>query len=90
MNPTQLKVGDRIRITKIPGEGISSYYLHPETKAVYKKILARKRAVRISEIDEYGVPWYICKFRCQNGKWAMHFLSIAENDDNWQLVQRRK
>jgi hypothetical protein len=90
MKASELKVGDKIRIVAIPGEGIPNYTLHRDTRSVYKKIIARKRSVRIYEIDEYNQPWYAVKFYRKNGKWEHHILAVMEDDTNWVPVMSRK
>ena len=89
MKACELRIGDRVRITAIPGEGVPNYTLHRETRQVYPKIIARKRSVRISEIDEDGQPWYTVKFRRKNGKWEEHVLNIMDSDTNWVPVKRK-
>jgi hypothetical protein len=90
MTAHKLKVGDRIRILSVPGEGVPNYYIHRDTTRVFKKLIARNRAVRVSEIDEYGQPWYICKFKKRHGRFETHFLAILDGENNWVLVKRRK
>lgn len=83
-----LKVGDRIRITSVPGEGNPDYYIHPDTVRVYKKLIKRNRPVRIYELQD-GVPWYECRFRRKNGQLEYHFLAVYEDDNNWVKVNER-
>jgi hypothetical protein len=90
MKPSDLRVGDRIRIVGIPGEGVPGYYLLPETKRVFKKLVKRGRSVRIAWIDEYGSPWYRCRFRMKDGRWDWHHLAVFEGDNNWVPVRRRR
>jgi hypothetical protein len=90
MSPKSLKVGDKIRIISVPGGGVPGYYIHKGTVRVYKKIIARKRAVRISEIDEGGTPWYTVKLRQKNGTWACNHLAVLEDDQNWVKVKPRR
>ncbi len=90
MNPKELKAGDKIRIIAVPGEGIPGYYIHKDTVRVYKAIITRKRAVRISKIDEDGTPWYVVKFRLKNGSWERNFLAVVESDKNWVKVKRKR
>jgi hypothetical protein len=85
----RLKVGDKIRIVSVPGEGVDGYYIHHDTRRVYKKIIARRRPVRICEVDGYGTPWYICKFRLKDGRWEKHYLSVSADEANWVRVQPR-
>lgn len=90
MKPSELKVGDRIRILKIPGEGIANYTLHRDTKRVYKKLIARGKSVRICRIDEFGSPWYRCRFRTKDGEWERHWLAVCDWDNNWVVVKHRR
>jgi len=69
---------------------VPGYYLHPWTKGVFKRLIARKRSVRISWIDDYGAPWYVCRFRMKNGKWDEHQLGVFDSDNNWTMVKSRK
>ncbi len=90
MKPGDLRVGDRIRIVGIPGEGVPGYYLHRDTRRVFKKLVARRRPVRIAWIDEYGSPWYRYRFRTKGGRWESHHLAVLEGETNWVLVRRRR
>jgi len=82
MKSRHLKVGDRVLIIGIPGQGRPNYYLHPDTRRVYKKLIKRNRPVRIKTIDEFG-PWYECRFRRNNGTYEVHSLNIIDEDENW-------
>jgi hypothetical protein len=90
MNARTLRIGDRIRITGIPGKAVPDYYINPDTKRVYKKLIARKRSVRISEIDRYGGPWLCCCLRMKDGTWEWHFLAEYDSDGNWVPVKSRQ
>jgi hypothetical protein len=87
MKSSQLKIGDKIRIIAVPGEGIKDYYIHKHTIQTYKKIIARKRPVK--RIDEYGQPWYEVKFRHKKYGWEYHSLVIFPSDTNWVKVKPR-
>ena len=89
MKASELKVGDWIRITGVPGAGVLNYYIQKDTVRVYKKLVARNRPVRIRVIDEYGAPWYRCLFTKPNGKWEGHDLAVFDSDNNWMPVKRR-
>ncbi len=89
MKASELRIGDRIRITGVPGTGIPGYQIHAETVRVYKRLIARGRAVRIYEIDEYGAPRFACRFRTRGKKWEHHFLAVDDADNNWVAVIRR-
>lgn len=90
MKSSELRVGDRIRIVDVPGRGIPNYTIHPETVRVYKMLVNRKRSVRICWIDEYGEPWYECRFRRRNGRLEFHSLVVMSEDTNWVPVKKRK
>ena len=90
MKISELKVGDRVRITAVPGEGIPNYRIQPETVRAYKELIARGRSVRIYDIDEYGHPWFQFQFRSRNGAWEYHSMCIMQDDENWVLVKPRK
>lgn len=79
MKASYLIAGDRIRITKVPGG------CQPETVDVYERIIARKRPVRIYEVDEYGTPWYEVRIRVE-GRIEYHHLAVMEEDENWVWV----
>jgi len=89
-SPNDLRVGDRIRIIGLPGASVPGYYLHPGTRRVFKKLIARKSSVRVARIDEYGSPWYTCRFRMNDGGWESHDLAVCEGDDNWVKVPSRR
>ena len=82
-----LRVGDRIRIVRMPSDfSKPGYYVHPSTRRLYKKLIARRRSVRVYEIDEYGGPWISCRFRDRNGDWEYHALCV--DDDSWVRVKQ--
>jgi hypothetical protein len=81
-----LRVGDRIRIVRLPSEwNLPGYHVPPCTKRLYQRLIARRRSVRISEIDELGLPWIRCQFRSRSGGWEYHFLAV--NDDSWVRIK---
>jgi len=85
----KLKVGDRIRMVKMPsGVDAPGYTFHADTRRLYKRLIARRRSVRVFEIDKWGLPWISCRFRMTNGRWEFHILAV--NDDSWVLVRYRK
>jgi hypothetical protein len=85
-----LNVGDLLRITgHIPHYG-KHHTLLPETIRVWKKLAKRGRPVRIFKIDEYGMPWYRCRFKRKNGGWEHHWLNVMDEDANWVLVSRKR
>ena len=72
-----LRVGDKVRLTKVPPEFLrEEYSIHRDTMRVYKKLLARRRPLRIYSIDEYGYPWVECRFRLKDGSLVYHWLAF--------------
>lgn len=83
-----LKVGDRIRIVRMPsGVDEPEYTFHRDTRKLYTRLIARGYAQRISKICEWCLPWIECRFQLPDGRWEYH--SLAVNDDSWVLVNRR-
>ena len=83
-----LRVGDRIRLVAMPAEfDRPGYVLHPSTKQVYGRLIARRRPVRVVEIDPWGLPWIRCRFREADGRWADH--NLAFDHDGWVRVRHR-
>jgi hypothetical protein len=84
----ELRVGDRVRIIRMPWDADApGYFFAPETRRLYRKLIARNRPSRVFQIDEYGLPWISCRFRRKNGTWEVHWLAI--NDDSWVRVRAR-
>ena len=90
MKASELKIGDRIRITCVPGKDIPGYYIHPDTVRAYKKVIARGRSVRISRIDDDGTPWFDFWVRHKSGRREHHFLTVRDEENNWVTVKPRK
>jgi hypothetical protein len=84
-----LRVGDRIRIVRMPSKAaLEGYVLPRDTRRLYKLLIARNRPLRIYEIDKrWRLPWVQCRFRMKNGKWEYHYLAV--NDDSWVRVKSR-
>jgi hypothetical protein len=84
----RLRIGDLIRIVRMPsGVDEPGYTFHPDTRRLYKKLIARRRAVRVFRITEDKLPWIHCRFQRENGAWEYHWLAV--NDDSWVRVKRR-
>jgi hypothetical protein len=83
-----LRVGDRIRIVKLPWYANLPDYTFPQcTRQLFKKLIARRRSLRICKVDKDGLPWIHCRFRMKNGLWEYHGLMM--NDDSWVRVKSR-
>jgi hypothetical protein len=90
MRANKLRVGDRIRIVRLPGVGIAGYHLHPETKRAYRKLVSRGRSLRVCKIDQDGLAWYNFRIKRNNGSWQYHSMCVTPEDDNWVTVKRRR
>src|SRR5260221_4882930 len=83
-----LKVGDKIRLIEIPPEFLQEdYFVHRDTMRLYKKLLRNRRAIRICDIDEWGLPWIHCRSRLKNGMTLHEFLAF--NHGGWVRVKSR-
>jgi hypothetical protein len=81
-----LRVGDRIRFTVIP-TGFSLENCHEETLEAYRTLIARRRSVRVYELDQLKVPWIRFRIKLADGTWENHSLLI--NHDGWVRVRPR-
>lgn len=88
MSLQPLKLGDRIHIVRLPPEWRAPGWRLPRsTRDLYRRLMARKRPLVISEIDERGFAWIQCRFRDRRGRMEHHFLVI--DDGCWVRVQPR-
>jgi hypothetical protein len=81
-----LRVGDRVRIVRLPGQTIPGYYLHEETRQLYEHLIAEGTVLTVYEIDGDGLPWIEYPFKDEEGETGYHFLAI--NEDSWELVAK--
>jgi hypothetical protein len=82
-----LRIGDRVRLVEYPPEfQTPGYCVHRETVRVYRRLLKRNRALRVSWIED-GQPWVLVRFRRPRGGWETH--SLALNHDGIARVQPR-
>jgi hypothetical protein len=88
MTLPRVKLGDRIRLIRFPPIWDDpNHRLPASTRAAYRKLMARRRPLVISEIDERGFPWIECRFRGR-GRMEHHFLVVDEGC--WVRVKPRK
>lgn len=84
----ELEVGDRIRLVAEPPEWRQpGYHVPTSTRRLVRRLIARRRPLRIYEVDEWGSPWVCCRFRRAAGDWEHHFLSITQG--GWVRVRPR-
>ena len=83
-----LRVGDRIRIVRMPWDADApGYTFPPDLRRVYRRLIARRRPLRVCEIDGQGLPCVRFRFRGRGGSWRRHWLAIA--DESWARVRSR-
>jgi hypothetical protein len=83
-----LRVGDRIRLVTEPPEWRrTGYRLPPRTRRLWLLLMARRRPLRVDEVDEWGAPWVCCRVR-KRGGWEHHQLAIVEG--GWVRVKPRQ
>lgn len=89
MRLSPLKVGDRVRIVRLPPQWETvGYHVPASTRAVYRKLIERGRPLVVREMDERGLPWTWCRIRGRGGRLEHHALVI--DDGCWVRVKPRK
>jgi hypothetical protein len=83
----RLRVGDRIRLLRLPTDFFDWRSLHRETKEAYRYLLNRRTPLRVFQIDEYGFPWVEFQFRDKSGK--MRHDWMAMNHGGIAIVKAR-
>src|SRR5437763_16962149 len=69
-------LGDRIRLVAEPPEWQRpGYHLPSCTRRLWLLLIARRRSLRVCEVDEWGAPWLCCRFRKRDGGWEHHYLA---------------
>ena len=87
MPPKPLTVGDRVRVVQLPPcWSTPGYFVHEETIRAYKQLIARKRSVRVREVDANG-PWVQCWLPDKAGRLEWHSLTL--DDGCWVRVVSR-
>jgi hypothetical protein len=76
-----LKVGDRVRIVRRP----HNYdQLHPDARAAYDRFVSEGLVLKVTEVDEFGLPWVGHEWKLPGGGFEGHSLAI--NDDSGDRV----
>ena len=92
-NPNALRVGDSIRILRVPegdlrqreSEIASGGKMAGWTADTIERIIAQTPIVQVSHIDEYGCVWYETTITGPDGIEEFHSLIVYE-DDTWEPV----
>jgi hypothetical protein len=84
-----LHVGDRIRLVRMPPEwDLPGSRVPPCTRRLVHRLIARRRSLRVYEVDECGAPWVRCRLRRKSGAWEHHYLSMTQG--GWVRVKARR
>ena len=86
-----LKIGDRVRIMKVPEGDLRQREREIARKEegagwtadTIEQIIIQNPVVIISDIAEYGSPWYDVEIINTAGKKEFHSLSISD-DHSWE------
>lgn len=92
---TTLRLGDRIRLLCVPSfdleqrerelrDGVDEAGLTADT---IERILVLDPVVTISQIDEWGNPWFCYELPESDGRTHVHSIAIMD-DDSWQMETR--
>jgi hypothetical protein len=88
MAKTNLKVGDRIRIVRLPPIWSTPGYVVPiSSRRVFVRLIARGRPLRIRDVDERGQAWVWWRVRRANGRVVHHGITV--DDGCWVRVVPR-
>ena len=94
-DPKTLRVGDRIRILRVPesdlrqreNEIATGSEMAGWTAGSIERIIAQSPVVRISQIDDDGCVWYDASIVGPDGTEEEHYL-IVYDDDSWELANQ--
>ncbi len=89
---TKLKVGDRIRLLRVPDADLAQRErelaagaeMAGWTADTIERIIELEPVVVIDQIDEYGSPWFDVELPAPDGTIQCHSLMIME-DESWEL-----
>ncbi len=90
---TRLKVGDRIRLLRVPQGDLDQRARELRdgvegagwTADTIERIIDQDPVVTISSIDEYGSPWFECELMSAGGEIEFHSIAIME-DESWCIA----
>jgi len=95
---TKLRVGDVIRILRVPEKDLEQREKELRENTVdepgmtadaIEALIEQAPVVTITEIDEYGSPWFDCWIMDAQGRKNQHSIAIVE-DESWEIVSRAR
>lgn len=89
----KLKIGDRIRLLRVPQLDLEQRERELRDKVEHagwtantiERIIAQDPVVTISEIDEFGSPWFEYWLKDDDGEIEHHSLAMME-DESWGMA----
>jgi hypothetical protein len=76
-----MRVGDVVRLVALPHVwNQPDYSVPPETRDLWRQLIARGKALRVYEVDASGAPWVKCRVLSEQGCWEDHLLAITDAD----------
>lgn len=90
---TKLKIGDRIRLLRVPQLDLEERERELRDKVEHagwtantiERIIAQDPVVTISWIDEFGSPWFEYALKNDDGGIEHHSLAMME-DESWCMA----
>jgi hypothetical protein len=79
-----LRIGDRVRYIRIPGQSVPGYYMHEDTRRLFERLIEERVVITIASIDDFGTPWARCFV--DEADASFEELAIVDADDTWELV----
>jgi hypothetical protein len=90
---TRLKIGDRIRLLRVPQGDLEQRERELRegaedagwTANTIERIIAQDPIVTISSIDEHGRPWFEYELKAASGEIHYHSIAIMD-DESWCMA----
>ena len=90
---TKLKIGDRIRLLRVPQGDLEQRERELRAGAedagwtadTIERIIAQDPVVTISSIDQQGLPWFEYELEAADGEIEYHSIAILE-DESWCIA----
>ena len=87
-DPSQLKVGDRVRIIAVPEEwSRPGFFVHRDSRAFMQAMIKRRFPSRVFKIDADGVPWIRARTKVGD-RLVYHEWDIREST-GWKRIEPR-
>ena len=92
-DPSKLKPGDQIRLLSVPQSDLLQRTREIRdglddtgwTADTLERILAQNPVVVISQVDEYGQPWFEYNLMDDSGEIEEHSIAIMD-EESWEIL----